>query len=204
MTQSIRSFIMAQPPRYPNNKQPQPTSGDQASTAKVEDKPVDNAYLDQPTIAPVIEDLQAGVDAPRPKSDNVAIFEEKIKAYLRACSPKVTKTPSSVGQAQSGFIHTITTLWRMPVQDFKESMDYLMDAFRNNPAIFNEGFLFSHMDQVTNVSYDQRQQHYALMNLFLNGSNPKVVLREVVDVNLACRGLPENAAEYISAYFGLQ
>ena len=42
------------------------------------------------------------------------------------------------------------------------------------------------------------------MNVMLNGANPKVVLSEVVDINLATRGLPDNAAEYLTAYYGLQ
>lgn len=191
---------MAKPPF--NNQQPRQQS--QTAPQQPEKKPEDNTYLDQSPISPVIEDLAAGNVAPRPKSDTVAIFEDRVQAYLKACGPTVTKTPSSIGQAQGGFIYTIQSLWRMPVQDFKECMDYLMDTFRQNPKIFCEAFLFSHMDQVTNVSYEHRQQHYALMNLMLNGANPDVVLKEVVDVNLACRGLPENAAEFLSAYYGLQ
>ncbi len=193
------------------NKQNQPQNRNQqpAPTQVAKDQPSEQIapqknYLDEPAIAPIIEDLTKGVDAPRPKSDNVAIFEDRLQAYLKACSPNVTKTPLSIGQAQGGFIYTVRSLWDMPVQDFKECMDELMQAFRDNPKIFNEGFLFSHMDQVSNVSYDYRQQHYAVMNVMLNGANPKVVLSEVVDINLATRGLPDNAAEYLTAYYGLQ
>jgi hypothetical protein len=193
---------MSNPNKQNRNQQPAPTqvAKDQPSEQIAPQK----NYLDEPAIAPIVEDLTKGVDAPRPKSDNVAIFEDRLQAYLKACSPNVTKTPLSVGQAQGGFIYTVRSLWNMPVQDFKECISSSMHSFRDNPKIFNEGFLFSHMDQVSNVSYNYRQQHYAVMNVMLNGANPKVVLSEVVDINLATRGLPDNAAEYLTAYYGLQ
>lgn len=193
---------MAKPPVYqkPNMKpQDQPVAQTQAA---VEGN--NTAYLERQGIAPIVEQILEGTTTPRSKSDTVLIFEERVQAYIKAWDPRVAKTPVGMGQAQGSFIYTIQSLWRMPVEDFSACMDYLKEAFQGNPKTFSEGTLFAYMEQVTNVGAEHRNQHYALMNLMLNGFNPKVVLREVVDINLATRGLPENASEYLSAYFGLQ
>ena len=67
------------------NKQNQPQNRNQqpAPTQVAKDQPSEQIapqknYLDEPAIAPIIEDLTKGSDAPRPKSDNVAIFEDRL------------------------------------------------------------------------------------------------------------------------------